>query len=234
MAKESKSKKPTPPTTAGEKAPTAKAAPAKAAPVKSASAKKQPPADTTTPKRKPSMKDSSKHTSAAPTPKKGEPKHGRRAVGEAGDSPTKAAVKNSWMTSPHKKKVEDTILGKVQTVQDDVDENTGKEHDRKRRQAREDLENKLAVAPTGYQATLPKLSELDITSTWDKLLQSIHKEYDMSCLTGCLAQDLDEDAQWNPDMLLVQLTSDLLDAAERKAIEDPMSYNVLDEGDLGN
>lgn len=69
--------------------------------------------------------------------------------------------------------------------------------------------------PVGYTVTMPKLSDLDISNLWNDFFQEINQNFDMSALTACLSQHLDdEDVPWNPDMLLVQLTSDMLDAAE--------------------
>jgi hypothetical protein len=50
----------------------------------------------------------------------------------------------------------------------------------------------------------------------------------MSCLLNVLCQQLDDDdSAWNPDMLLVQLTSDLLDEVEQRDDDAVGSEDIL-------
>lgn len=101
----------------------------------------------------------------------------------------------------------------------------------KQREEKEKLAKAVAEVPTGYQAQMPLLTDLDIKNSWDKLVQSIHGEFDMTYLTACLARELDEDVTWNPEMLRVQLTSDMRDAAELKGEE--ANYAPVEDHEIG-
>lgn len=90
------------------------------------------------------------------------------------------------------------------------------EHQRRIQEEKKRLGNKIAEVPVGFQVDLPHHTELSSHHQWERLLQHVHKEFDMSCLTACLCPELDEDVAWNPDLLLVQLTSSLRDAAESR------------------
>ncbi|KAH9588906.1 Intraflagellar transport protein 43 [Trypanosoma melophagium] len=104
---------------------------------------------------------------------------------------------------------------KLRNLDDGVDEQSRQQALEKAKEEKERLVNQVAEVPVGYNASMPKLSELDISNIWNDFLQVIHQDLDMSALTACLSQHLDdEDVPWNPDMLFVQLTSDMLDAAE--------------------
>lgn len=147
---------------------------------------------------------------------------------------------SGWFEA-ERKRPKDQIVGALPTVSDGVDEKSRLEQMKKSKEAREALAQQIASAPTGYHASLPRLSDLDITHNWDKLLETIHREFDMSCLTACLARELDEDITWNPDMLLVQLTSDLMDAAELKndgpggngfATDDDVAIGMMSGGEV--
>ncbi|CAM45489.2 conserved hypothetical protein [Leishmania braziliensis MHOM/BR/75/M2904] len=129
----------------------------------------------------------------------------------------------------------DTELNQnVQVVYDGIDDLEQIRHEQAERAQRqkEHLAQHIADLPTGYQATLPRLNELDATNSWDKLLRMMRSEYDLSCLTSCLARELDEDVTWNPEMLLVQLTSDMLDAAELQK-DSGEAYVPVDASDIG-
>lgn len=140
----------------------------------------------------------------------------------------------NWFESEPTKRPADTELNQnVATVNDGVaDQELARREqaERAQRQA-EQLAQHISDPPTGFQPTLPRLSELDVTNSWDKLLRMIRNEYDMSCLTNCLARELDEDVAWNPEMLLVQLTSDMMDAAELQ--KDNEVYVPVDASDIG-
>ncbi|ORC87181.1 uncharacterized protein TM35_000231520 [Trypanosoma theileri] len=104
---------------------------------------------------------------------------------------------------------------KLRNLDDGVDEQSRQQALEKAKEEKERLVSRVAEVPVGYNVSMPKLSELDISNLWNDFLQVIHQDLDMSALTACLSQHLDdEDVPWNPDMLLVQLTSDMLDAAE--------------------
>ncbi|CCD12099.1 unnamed protein product [Trypanosoma congolense IL3000] len=103
----------------------------------------------------------------------------------------------------------------LRKLDDGVDEESRNLSDMKQKAEAKRLVELVAEAPVGYTAALPRLASLDVSNIWNDFLQAIHEDYDMSALTACLSQQLDdEDAPWNPDMLLVQLTSDMLDAAQ--------------------
>ncbi|CAG9576806.1 conserved hypothetical protein [Leishmania major strain Friedlin] len=122
----------------------------------------------------------------------------------------------------------------VQIVQDDIPdaEQAHREQAERAQRQKEKLARHISESPTGFQATLPRLNELDVTNSWDKLLRMMRSEFDMSCLTSCLARELDEDVAWNPEMLLVQLTSDMLDAAELQK-DGGEAYVPVDASDIG-
>lgn len=134
------------------------------------------------------------------------PKFGRRANAKDGGDVAASSSRPSD---------EVVQVDKLRTLDDGV---SGEQaHDEAGGQASKDMEllvKRVADAPVGYTTTMPKLAELDISNLWNDFLQVINQDFDMSVLTACLAQHLDdEDVPWNPDMLLVQLTSDMLDAA---------------------
>ncbi|KPA84276.1 hypothetical protein ABB37_02308 [Leptomonas pyrrhocoris] len=139
-----------------------------------------------------------------------------------------------WFEGDKTNRPADKELNKdVGTVSDGVADQElarGEQAERAQRQA-EQLAQRIANPPTGFQAALPRLNELDVTNSWDKLLRMIRNEYDMSCLTNCLARELDEDVAWNPELLLVQLTSDMMDAADLQ--KDSEVYVPVDASDIG-
>ncbi|EAN86257.1 hypothetical protein C3747_181g32 [Trypanosoma cruzi] len=148
------------------------------------------------------------------------PKFGRRAgegqskkdgsVDSATPQETNAAAFDS-------KRYLDVVVHKddLRSLEDGVDEQTREQAAKKAAEEKEKLVKRVAEAPVGYVATMPKLAELDLSNVWSDFLSAVHHELDISALTASLSQQLDdEDVAWNPDMLLVQLTSDMLDAAE--------------------
>ncbi|KAG5475431.1 hypothetical protein LSCM1_03548 [Leishmania martiniquensis] len=129
----------------------------------------------------------------------------------------------------------DTELSQnVRVVQDDVSdmEQLRREQAERAQRQKEQLAQPISDSPVGYHVALPRLNELDVTNSWDKLLRAMRNEYDMSCLTSCLSRELDEDVAWNPEMLLVQLTSDMLDAAELQK-DGGEVYVPVDASDIG-
>ncbi|CCW70490.1 unnamed protein product [Phytomonas sp. Hart1] len=115
---------------------------------------------------------------------------------------------------------EDVRARDVPILADGEDDQTHREEQRRAREARENFARKVLEMPTNYQSPMPSLKDLDIHCNWDRLLQTIHSEFDMSCLTTGLSRELDEDLTWNPEMLLVQLSSDMRDAAEVRPTEE--------------
>jgi hypothetical protein len=90
------------------------------------------------------------------------------------------------------------------------------------------MAREVAAAPVEYHAQMPKLADLDVGSRWTKVQQKCSEEFDMSCLLNVLCQQLDDDdSAWNPDMLLVQLTSDLLDEVEQRDDDAVGSEDIL-------
>ncbi|KAG5475962.1 hypothetical protein CUR178_03677 [Leishmania enriettii] len=122
----------------------------------------------------------------------------------------------------------------VRILHDDLTdlEQVRREQAERAQRQKEQLAQHVSESPAGYHATLPRLSELDVTNNQDKLLRTMRNEYDMSCLTSCLSRELDEDVAWNPEMLLVQLTSDMLDAAEMQK-DGGEAYVPVDASDIG-
>ncbi|EKF26622.1 hypothetical protein MOQ_009679 [Trypanosoma cruzi marinkellei] len=115
------------------------------------------------------------------------------------------------------KKYLDVVVHKddLRSLEDGVDEQTREQAAKKAAEEKARLVKRVAEAPVGYVATMPKLAELDLSNVWSDFLSAVHQDFDISALTASLSQHLDdEDVAWNPDMLLVQLTSDMLDAAE--------------------
>ncbi|CCW63646.1 unnamed protein product [Phytomonas sp. EM1] len=169
-----------------------------------------------------------KKSSTTPPPDKS-PQYGRRAGrhsqgdGNGDDSAAKNGIQSNWFkevdkvyTPPPK----DTYAKNVPTIADGEDDQTHREEQRRMQEQREKFAKKVIEMPTNYQAPMPSLKDLDIHCNWDRLLQNIHSVFDMSCLTTCLSRELDEDITWNPEMLLVQLSSDMRDAAEVKANDE--------------
>jgi hypothetical protein len=162
---------------------------------------------------------------AAPAPEVAWERKGRRASRQGNAN---------WFEGGKTNRPVDTELNQnVATVNDGVadQELARREQAERAQRQQEQLARHISDPPTGFQATLPRLSELDVTNSWDKLLRMMRNEYDMSCLTNCLARELDEDVAWNPDMLLVQLTSDMMDAAELQ--KDNEVYVPVDASDIG-
>lgn len=162
-------------------------------------------------------------------PSDNRPDHGRRGRRQEGSS-WFDAEKPANAHRPADKELNQN----VQIVQDDVPdaEQAHREQAERAQRQRDKLAQHISESPTGFQATLPRLSELDVTNSWDKLLRMMRSEFDMSCLTSCLARELDEDVAWNPEMLLVQLTSDMLDAAELQK-DSGEAYVPVDASDIG-
>lgn len=155
------------------------------------------------------------------------PKYGRRAQGDDpqqpsptnGDAPR--PVVKGWGEDTLAK--EDTMMASptggsdpvdLPTLDAGVDEGAAANH---RAEEDEALAREVAAAPVEYHSAMPKLSELDMGVKWAKIHAMCNEEIDMTCLTNVLSQQLDDDdVPWIPDMLLVQLTSELLDVAEQK------------------
>ena len=75
----------------------------------------------------------------------------------------------------------------------------------------EDLTGAVAAAPVEYHRTMPKLAELAQGGSKLSNLQQ-QEGIDLSLLTSVLVGDLDdEDVPWIPELLMVQLTSELVD-----------------------
>lgn len=148
---------------------------------------------------------------------------GKAAFGRRAQSATPAESKRLGRSLFRKGDVEERTAEEVPFL-DEGDGTAGgggpngamKERQRQIQEERERLGKQVAKLPTGFQAELPCFNNLSSNYQWERLLQHIHKEFDMSCLTTCLSSELDEDLPWNPDMLLVQLTSSLRDAAESR------------------
>lgn len=156
------------------------------------------------------------------------PKHGRRAQGNddlqqstSGVDAPRPVVKG-WGedTLAKEETVALTPTGgsdpvDLPTLDAGVDDAATSSH----RAAEEDeaLSREVAAAPVDYHSSMPKLSELDMGVKWSKIHAKCNEEIDMTCLTNVLSQQLDdEDMPWVPDLLLVQLTSELLDVAEQR------------------
>ena len=143
------------------------------------------------------------------------PKHGRRAQGEEDEQPK--AVMKGWGedslqpdATMGSMKADGTDALEVPNLDDGVDATQQDVREE------EDMSKEVANAPTDYHSQMPKLHDLN-SSKWGHITGK-SDDIDISCLTAVLCNQLDdEDAAWNPDLLLVQLTSELLDAAEQKA-----------------
>lgn len=154
-------------------------------------------------------------TEKSPTDKK--PKHGRRA--DDGDKPK---VQTGWgedsQAQPEEKKpvYEQPANTDMETVDAGVDPEAEAEAEAARQMDAEELEREVAAAPVEYHTSMPKLAELESTNAANKWApmakkQSASDDIDLSALTGVLCATLDdEDAPWVPDLMLVQLTSELL------------------------
>lgn len=124
------------------------------------------------------------------------------------------------------KKISRSMLGRGGDVVDrdaesvPVLEDEGKsiqEHQQRLQEEKSQLAARVAVAPTGYQADMPTHSDLTQQGhSFDALLETVHHEFDLSCLTACWAPERDTDIPWHPEMLMVQLTSSLRDVVESR------------------
>jgi hypothetical protein len=162
----------------------------------------------------------------------GKPKFGRRATNadEKDDRPVGAPM-SGWGEESQAK--DDTVikggsydLVDMPTLDAGVDEASLKPRED------EDMSREVATAPVEYHTAMPKLAELDSGTKWSKFLSSRSTEgFDISVLTNVLCGQLDdEDVAWNPDLLLVQLTSELLDSIEKRPDVDGTSTATGDEG----
>ncbi|RNF27080.1 uncharacterized protein Tco025E_00738 [Trypanosoma conorhini] len=147
-------------------------------------------------------------------------KYGRRAGvgGKDGDDAVAAVASAKKVASAvGRQPPQDEVVHKdrLHNLDDGVDEQTRAQAAQQAAEEKERLVKRIAEAPLGYTAIMPKLAELNLSNLWNDFLNTIHQDFDISPLTACLSQQLDdEDVTWNPDMLLVQLTSEMLDAAE--------------------
>jgi hypothetical protein len=80
-----------------------------------------------------------------------------------------------------------------------------------------DMSAEVAQAPTEYHSALPQLEDLsEAQGKWSKALKPVG-DIDLRVLMAALTTQLDdEDVEWNPDALLVQLNSELLDDQEKQ------------------
>eukprot|EP00758_Cryptobia_borreli_P002547 Tbor_TRINITY_DN3111_c0_g1::TRINITY_DN3111_c0_g1_i1::g.14700::m.14700 len=93
-----------------------------------------------------------------------------------------------------------------------------------------DLSSEIAVAPTEYHTMMPQLADLNSSSVQGRWAQVLRPtaDIDLSVLISALSSQLDdEDVTWNPEELLVQLNSDLLDASERRNEEGAMDKSLV-------
>ncbi|KAG8346115.1 putative Intraflagellar transport protein 43 [Trypanosoma vivax] len=150
------------------------------------------------------------------------PRYGRRAGEAQSGAPDSevsvSVVKREGHGNTHRlERPKDEIVSvdKLRSLEDGTDPKTREQMEDEKRLEKERLVSRVAETPVGYTVVMPKLAALDMTNIWSDFLQTIPQDYDISALTACLSQQLDdEDVPWNPDMLLVQLTSDMLDVGE--------------------
>lgn len=139
-------------------------------------------------------------------------KHGRRARGEDDGAPV---VKKGWAEKP----INEKEAGNLPTLEAGVDESVANAP-----RYEEDLSREVAAAPTEYHSAMPKLSDLAANNKWANLRST---GIDLSVLIATLSNNLDdEDVTWHPNQLLVQLNSELLDAADKKDSEATTSPTV--------
>lgn len=135
-------------------------------------------------------------------------KHGRRAKG--GDDEGIPEVKKGWSEKPVVNEKEAVNLPTLDAGVDESIANAPRQE--------EDLSREVAAAPTEYHSAMPKLSELAANNRWALLRPT---GVDLSVLIATLSNTLDdEDVTWYPNQLLVQLNSELLDAADKKDNEN--------------
>ncbi len=159
---------------------------------------------------------------------KDKPKHGRRAADEEGGKP--ATVQQGWgeetgglMMEPSTVSVGGSSSEVVEPVELDAGaaEESAKAAQAQREAELEELTKEVASAPTEYHASMPKLAELEAASANRYAhLQQAFGDLDVSCLLAVLCPTLDDDTPWNPDQMLVQLTSELDLAKTEKEVED--------------
>lgn len=139
-------------------------------------------------------------------------KHGRRAKADVSEGDDRPPVQKGWSEKP----VNEKEAFNLPTLDAGVDESVANAP-----RQEEDLSREVAAAPTEYHSAMPKLSELSANNRWATQLRPTG--IDLSVLIATLSQTLDEeDVPWNPNSLLVQLNSELLDAVDKKE-SDPLS-----------
>ena len=187
----------------------------------------------------------------SPNTKKAAPKasHGRRADGgddepALGDSSVAESPKKAFNeTSADAAAVEEVQAlsrddGEAGPVAPDQIANT--------EEADEELRQEVAPAPVDYHTTMPKIADLEAAgpggAKWAPAMQAGTSaqpeeggEIDLTVLTGVLCAELDDDDEpWVPEVMLVQLTSELIEA-QTADIEDEHDDGVaLDGSDPGN
>lgn len=130
-------------------------------------------------------------------------KHGRRAKGD-----------ETALASPTARN--DTFLEKEASNMETLDAGVDESQVNRPRQDI-DMSAEVAHAPTEYHSTLPQLDDLsEAQGRWAKALKPVG-DVDLRVLMAALTNQLDDDdVEWNPDSLLVQLNSELLDAQEKQ------------------
>ena len=146
----------------------------------------------------------------------GKPKYGRRAgAAEGGDDKPMSAPMRGWGEESQAK--EESVKGGTYDAVDMPTLDAGVDEASLKPREEEDMSREVATAPVEYHTTMPKLAELDSGTKWAKLLSRSSDGYDISILANVLCNQLDdEDVARNPDLLLVQLTSELLDSIEKR------------------
>ena len=169
------------------------------------------------------------------TNEKEKAKHGRRAAGDDDDGP-KSVVKgwgddggltqDATMTGSTMQ-ADSTDPVDLPTLDAGVDEAAVRNSNRE--EEMEAMSKEVASAPTEYHANMPKLADLEQSANnkWGHL-QHLAGDLDISCLTSVLCNQLDDDdVPWNPDQMLVQLTSELLEQNKSKDEADQEVSNAL-------
>jgi hypothetical protein len=167
-------------------------------------------------------------------------KHGRRADDGTGERPK--PVSSGWGEDSQVKKPlydqpeQSSDVPVAASELQEPDENVTPSADQAALgpEQEEELIREVAAAPVEYKSVMPKLADLELagapaTAKWANMAHSAadaHGDVDLSCLTSVLCAQLDDDDEpWVPDIMLVQLTSELIDA-QTAGVDD----DVADDG----
>uniref|UniRef100_A0A7S1PVY2 Uncharacterized protein n=1 Tax=Neobodo designis TaxID=312471 RepID=A0A7S1PVY2_NEODS len=178
------------------------------------------------------------------------PTHGRRAA-DGDDEPALGGDMESPKKAFNETSADAGGVEDVQTIgRDDATGPAAPDQIAMTEEAVEELQQEVAPAPVDYHTTMPKIADLEAAgpggAKWAPAMQAQNAagssgeeggDIDLTVLTGVLCAELDdEDEPWVPEVMLVQLTSELIDAqtADVEDVEEDGVQLDASAGDPGN